>query len=187
MRSPAPLSARVEWAWLQGLPLRRRRLRRLLSMVRGCSPSRGTLLDVGGGTGVGTEEAVRTAPPGAYLRSVVLDPQRGMLVRGGRRQSLSRPDWLCGSGGHLPISDSSVDLALSFGVLCCMEASEVPRAISELFRVARPGGYCLLGVPKSWASFTDPLFRTAGFRPIAELRPGRTLYQRPARLEPVAP
>jgi ubiquinone/menaquinone biosynthesis C-methylase UbiE len=139
----------------------------------------GLLLDVGGGTGIGTEEAARVAPADSYLRRLVLDPQRAMLERGSRRQSSAATAWLRGAGDRLPISDASVDLLLSFGVLCCMEAKDVPRAVSELYRVARPGGYCLLGLPKSWAGFSDPLFRSAGFRPVAELRAGRTLYQRP--------
>ncbi len=139
----------------------------------------GLLLDVGGGTGIGTEEAARVAPAGTYARRLVLDPQRAMLQRGSRRRGSAAAGWLRGSGDNLPISNASVDLLLSFGVLCCMEAKDVPRAVSELYRVARPGGYCLLGLPKSWAGFSDPLFRSAGFRPVAELRPGRTLYQRP--------
>jgi hypothetical protein len=60
-----------------------------------------------------------------------------------------------------------------------MEESDVPRAISELYRVTRPGGYCLLGVPKGWAGFTDPLFRSAGYEIVLQQRPGRVLYQRP--------
>jgi ubiquinone/menaquinone biosynthesis C-methylase UbiE len=185
MRRPTPLSARAEWAWLQTLPLRRRRLRRMLALMDGRTSAGGTLVDVGGGIGVGAEEALRVAPVGAYARVVELDPQRAMLVRGTlRRKTHPLPTWLCGSGAHLPLADGSADLLLSFGVLCCMAESDVPRAISELYRVARPGGYCLLGVPRSWASFTGPLFRSAGFRWVAELRPGRALYERPAGRPP---
>lgn len=141
----------------------------------------GTLADVGGGAGVGTEMAVRVAPIGAYSRTIVLDPQRGMLERARRRREVRRrPELVRGSGTRLPFADQSVDVVLSFGVLCCMDQSDVPRAVTELWRVLRPGGYCVLGIPKGWAPSTDPMFRTAGFQPIREQRPGRTLFQRPS-------
>ncbi len=161
-------------------------------MMKGRTPTAGTLVDVGGGTGVGTQEATRTAPAGAYARCVVLDPQRGMLVRGSRkRRDGPALEWVRGTGSRLPLSDGSVDLVLSFGVLCCMDGSDVPSAVAEIYRVTRPAGHCLLGIPKGWARFTDPLFRTAGFHPILQQRPGRVLYQRPAPnaiapLEPAA-
>ena len=149
-------------------------------MMEGRTPAAGTLVDVGGGTGVGTREAVRTAPAGAYARCVVLDPQRGMLLRGSRKWKPGPAiAWVRGAGDRLPLPDASVDLLVSFGVLCCMEESDVPRAVSELFRVTRAGGFCLLGVPKGWAAFTDPLFRGAGFSAVRQQRPGRVLYQRP--------
>jgi SAM-dependent methyltransferase len=182
MRSPLPVSARVRWAWLQGLPLRRRRLRRILGLLEGRTPHSGTLVDVGGGTGVGTDAAVRTAPPGAYRVQIVLEPQLGMLRRG----TLAHPDrtdiaWVRGSGSRLPLPNDSVDVVLSLGVLCCMRPSDVPPAVAELGRVVRPGGYCVLGVPRGWADYCEPLFRGAGFRQIRAQRPGRGLFQRVAR------
>ena len=180
MRRPLPPSARVAWAWLQGLPWRRRRLRRIFRMLDGRTPHSGTLVDIGGGVGVGTEEAVRSAPSGTYARCVVLESQRGMLARTvlqhGRPASY-RP--VRGSGDGLPFADGSADVLVSLGVLCCMEESDVPRAVTELGRVLRPGGYCVLGVPRGWASFIEPMFRSAGFREVGRLRPGCALYQRP--------
>ena len=149
-------------------------------MMDGRFPNGATLADVGGGTGVAAHEAFRLAPPGAYVRRVVLDAQRGMLVRGARGSSpASATEWVRGTGSRLPLADGSVDLVLSLGVLCCMESADVPRAVSELHRVVRPGGYCLLGLPRGWAAFAEPLFVSAGFRRAAQQRPGRVLYQRP--------
>jgi len=133
---------------------------------------------------VATDEAVRSAPPGAYARCAVVDPQRGMLARGSRTND---PPFAAarvrGTGARLPFADASADVLLSLGVLCCMEESDVARAVSELWRVARPGGHCVLGIPRGWAEFCDPLFRTAGFEVVARLRPGRVLYRRPASTE----
>ncbi|MGI0129393.1 MAG: class I SAM-dependent methyltransferase [Thermoplasmata archaeon] len=181
MRSKPPRSARVAWAWLQGTPLRRRRLRQILRMLDGCAPRGATLLDVGGGSGVGSEEAVRVAPSGTYARVIVIDPQRGMLERGQRRpRGTLRRDWLRGTGALLPLADRSADVLVSFGVLCCMEDSAVARAVTEFWRVLRPGGYWLLGVPRGWAPTSDVEFRTAGFVVVRQQRPGRVLYRRPA-------
>ena len=152
-------------------------------MLDGRTPQGGTLLDVGGGTGVGTDEAIRRAPSDAYARRIVLEPQRGMLERAARRQrGRSGPDLIRAEGSGLPFGDGTIDVLLSLGVLCCMTESTVAPAVSELWRVLRPGGYCVVGVPKRWSEVSDPLFRTKGFRPVAQLRPGRTLYQRPGAI-----
>lgn len=148
-------------------------------MLDGRTPHAGTLVDVGSGIGVGTEEAVRLAPVGAYTVTMVLDPQRGMLLRarprGGDGPATPR---VLANGYRLPLADACADVVLSLGVLCCMRASDVPRAVAELARVARPGGYCVLGVPVGWAPTTEPLFSAAGFTPVHALRPGRVLYRR---------
>lgn len=52
-----------------------------------------------------------------------------------------------GSVTHLPLADDSVDLATSFDVLYCLDDAEEARAISEMFRVLKPGGAVLINVP----------------------------------------
>jgi ubiquinone/menaquinone biosynthesis C-methylase UbiE len=149
-------------------------------MLDGTTRRPGTLVDIGGGIGVGTEEAMRVAPSASYTRSIVLEPQRGMLLRASRRRGASpTADRVRGTGTHLPLADGSAEVLLSFGVLCCMEAADVPRAVAELWRVLRQGGYTVLGVPRGWAPTTDELFRPAGFVSVRELRPGRVLYRKP--------
>jgi SAM-dependent methyltransferase len=104
-----------------------------------------------------------------------------MLERAARRNREGRgPHLVRGDGVRLPFADQAVDVLLSLGVLCCMDDAAVAPAISELWRVLRPGGYCVLGVPKGWSVLSDPLFLARGFRPVVVLRPGRALYQRPA-------
>jgi ubiquinone/menaquinone biosynthesis C-methylase UbiE len=157
-------------------------------MLRDRVPSGAVLLDVGGASGVGAEEAVRLAPAGTYHRRVVLDPQRGMLVRvrlnaaGG-----GRLDVVQGDAVRLPLPDQSVDVVLSLGVLCCMTDEAVPLAVAETWRVLRPGGFAVMGVPLRRGDTDDPLFRARGFRRVASLRPGRSLYQRPSERTPSPP
>jgi len=55
-----------------------------------------------------------------------------------------RPD-LVGNIHHLPLDSNSVDAILCLAVLEHVE--DPPKAISEILRVLKPGGYCLLYVP----------------------------------------
>ena len=163
-----------------GLPWRRRRVRRILGMLRGRTPWGGVLLDVGGASGVGAEEAVRLAPDGTYRRRVVLDPQRGMLVKVRPDPvRVGRLDVVQADAVRLPFPDRSVDVLLSLGVLCCMTDDALPLAVAETWRVLRPGGLAVVGVPLRRGDADDPLFRALGFQRVRRLRPGRSLYERP--------
>lgn len=175
---PPPLPGRVGWSWVLGLPWRRRRVRRLLALLDGHPLAHLTLVDVGGGTGVGVEEAIRRAPRGSYGVRVVLDPQRGMLVRGLRRGS-TLADRIVADGAHLPLADSSVDVALLLGVLCCMTDESVPGAVGELRRVLKPGGVVVVGVPRRRGDLDHPAFEREGFLRRAHPRAGWALYERP--------
>jgi len=150
-------------------------------MLRGRTPSGGVLLDVGGASGVGAEEAVRLAPAGTFRRRVVLDPQRGMLVKVPRVPVRGYPlDAVQGDGIQLPVPDQSVDVVLSLGVLCCMTDEAVPLAVAETWRVLRPGGLAVVGVPRRRGDADDPIYLAQGFRRVDSLRPGRSLYERPS-------
>jgi len=138
------------------------------------------LVDVGGGTGVGAEEAGRLAPPGTYRRRVVVDPQRGMLT--GLRSTAAeahRLDPVVADAVRLPFEAGSFDVVLSLGVLCCMTDEAVPAAVAETWRVLRPGGLAVVTVPLRRGDADDPILRAHGFVRLANLRPGRSLYQRP--------
>jgi SAM-dependent methyltransferase len=54
------------------------------------------------------------------------------------------PRLIRGSVTHLPVSDASIDVVLSFDVLYCLEAPAEQAAVREMFRVLRPGGYVVI-------------------------------------------
>lgn len=138
------------------------------------------LVDVGGGTGVGAEEAARRAPRGTYRRLIVVDPQRGMLAGLRQRTHASDPvDAVRADGVRLPLEDRSVDVVLCLGVLCCVTDAAVPLAVAEMWRVLRPRGLAVVTVPLRRGDADDPILRAQGFVPRARLRPGRSLYERP--------
>jgi ubiquinone/menaquinone biosynthesis C-methylase UbiE len=176
---PPPLPGRVGWAWVLALPWRRRRVRRIVALVRGRVRPGSVLADVGGGTGVGAEEAARGEPPGTYRHCLVLDPQRGMLLRARQHRPGAR-EVVVADAVDLPLPDRSVDVVLCLGVLCCMTDDSVPRAVAEMWRVLRPGGLAVVAVPLRRGDQDDPDFRSAGFVRLRQLRPGRSLYQRPS-------
>lgn len=51
-----------------------------------------------------------------------------------------------GSVAALPFANASMDVAVSFDVLYCLEDAEERDAISEMFRVLRPGGALIVNV-----------------------------------------
>jgi SAM-dependent methyltransferase len=54
------------------------------------------------------------------------------------------PRLIQGSVTHLPVSDASIDVVLSFDVLYCLEAPAEQAAVREMFRVLRPGGFVVI-------------------------------------------
>ena len=54
------------------------------------------------------------------------------------------PRLIQGSVTHLPVADASIDVVLSFDVLYCLQAPAEQAAVSEMFRVLRPGGYVII-------------------------------------------
>lgn len=97
------------------------------------------LLDVAGGTGDIAFRFLKRAP-GA--RAVVLDMTESMLVAGRKRAEAERMaeslDWIVGDAMVLPFEDSSFDVyTISFGI---RNVTRIPDALSEAFRVLRPGG-----------------------------------------------
>jgi demethylmenaquinone methyltransferase/2-methoxy-6-polyprenyl-1,4-benzoquinol methylase len=97
------------------------------------------LLDVAGGTG---DIAFRFLRRAAGAQAVVLDMTESMLVEGRRRaeaeQLAGRLDWVAGDAMALPFPDASFDVyTISFGI---RNVTRIPDALSEAFRVLRPGG-----------------------------------------------
>ncbi|HEY3246758.1 MAG TPA: class I SAM-dependent methyltransferase [bacterium] len=68
-----------------------------------------------------------------------------------------RPLWCAAADvRHLPFSDSSVDLIYSMGTI--EHFPEYTLALHELFRVLRPGGTAIIGVPNKLDPFLRPAF-----------------------------
>jgi len=98
------------------------------------------LLDVAGGTG---DVAFRfLARAGIGTHATVLDMTEYMLLAGQTRAEADSMaaslDWVVGDAMALPFPDNSFDVyTISFGI---RNVTRVPDALSEAFRVLRPGG-----------------------------------------------
>ena len=97
------------------------------------------LLDVAGGTG---DISFRFLKRAQGAEAVVLDMTESMLVEGRKRaeaEALSAHlDWVTGDAMALPFEDNSFDVyTISFGI---RNVTRIPDALSEAYRVLRPGG-----------------------------------------------
>ncbi|WP_439137012.1 bifunctional demethylmenaquinone methyltransferase/2-methoxy-6-polyprenyl-1,4-benzoquinol methylase UbiE [Roseicyclus sp.] len=97
------------------------------------------LLDVAGGTG---DVAFRFLGRAPGATATVLDMTESMLVEGQKRaeaaQMAEKLDWIVGDAMALPFEDNSFDrYTISFGI---RNVTRIPQALSEAFRVLRPGG-----------------------------------------------
>jgi demethylmenaquinone methyltransferase/2-methoxy-6-polyprenyl-1,4-benzoquinol methylase len=97
------------------------------------------LLDVAGGTGDIAFRFLKRAP-GAT--ATVLDMTESMLIEGQKRaeatQVAQKLDWVVGDAMALPFEDNSFNVyTISFGI---RNVTRIPDALSEAFRVLRPGG-----------------------------------------------
>ncbi|MBF9057682.1 bifunctional demethylmenaquinone methyltransferase/2-methoxy-6-polyprenyl-1,4-benzoquinol methylase UbiE [Rhodobacterales bacterium HKCCSP123] len=97
------------------------------------------LLDVAGGTGDVAFRFLKRAPGAS---ATVLDMTESMLIEGQKRaeasQMAEKLDWIVGDAMALPFEDNSFDrYTISFGI---RNVTRIPDALSEAFRVLRPGG-----------------------------------------------
>jgi demethylmenaquinone methyltransferase/2-methoxy-6-polyprenyl-1,4-benzoquinol methylase len=97
------------------------------------------LLDVAGGTGDVAFRFLKRAPTAT---ATVLDMTESMLVEGRKRAEADRLadrlDWVVGDAMALPFADNTFDVyTISFGI---RNVTRIPDALSEAFRVLRPGG-----------------------------------------------
>lgn len=97
------------------------------------------VIDLGCGAGIDTLLAARQVSPGGY--AVGLDTLPEMLEQAkanARDGGITNVEWLRGELESIPLPDASVDVAISNGVLNL--SPRKGRAMSEIFRVLRPGG-----------------------------------------------
>ena len=97
------------------------------------------LLDVAGGTG---DVACRFLGRAPGASATVLDMTESMLIEGQKRaeaaQMAEKLDWIVGDAMALPFEDNTFDrYTISFGI---RNVTRIPDALSEAFRVLRPGG-----------------------------------------------
>ena len=97
------------------------------------------LLDVAGGTG---DISFRFLKRAQGAEAVVLDMTESMLVEGRKRAEAAalsaHLDWVTGDAMALPFEDNSFDVyTISFGI---RNVTRIPDALSEAYRVLRPGG-----------------------------------------------
>jgi len=97
------------------------------------------VIDLGCGAGIDTLLAARLVSPGG--RAIGLDTLPEMLEQGeanAREGGVANVEWLRGELESIPMPDTSVDVAISNGVLNL--SPRKGRAMSEIFRVLRSGG-----------------------------------------------
>lgn len=97
------------------------------------------LLDVAGGTG---DVAFRFLSRAPGAQATVLDMTEQMLIEGQKRaeaeQMADKLEWIVGDAMALPFEDNCFDrYTISFGI---RNVTRIPDALSEAFRVLRPGG-----------------------------------------------
>lgn len=104
------------------------------SLVRG-----ETVIDLGCGAGIDTIIAARLVAPTG--RAIGLDTLPEMLERGHENAAtatVTNIEWLRGEIESIPMSDASVDVIISNGVLNL--SPRKGRAMAEMYRVLRSGG-----------------------------------------------
>jgi len=98
-----------------------------------------SVIDLGCGAGIDTLLAAQLVSLGG--RAIGLDTLPEMLAQGeanARDGGITNVEWLRGELESIPLPDASVDVAISNGVLNL--SPRKGRAMSEIFRVLRPGG-----------------------------------------------
>jgi len=136
------------------------------------------VLEVGCGTGLILEKLARIA-----RRAEGVDLSPGMLEHAKKRGLDVRE----GSATELPYPDASFDVAVSFKVLA--HVPDIERALAEMARVVRPGGYVIAELYNPW-SLRYLAKRLAGPQPISDGRTEADVYTRwdsPRRLKALLP
>jgi ubiquinone/menaquinone biosynthesis C-methylase UbiE len=121
------------------------------------------LLEVATGTGVQLAQLARRNHGG---RAVGVEFSPGMMVQTrrhlGRAGLLERVKLIQGDALALPLEPSSFDLAVNSYMLDLLPRADIPRALSELRRVLRPGGRLVLcnmtKGERPWHRFWDAIY-----------------------------
>lgn len=136
--------------------MRERRWRgQLADLVDGDLPDRGTVVDVGCGTGT-FAIAFAARRPDARLVGVDGDPAILELAR--RKQGAAAVEWLEGLASELPLPDAAADAVAMSLMLHHLLPADKHAALVEARRVLKPGGRLYVA---DWGRPTDPPMRAA--------------------------
>lgn len=104
-------------------------------------PDRGRAVDLGCGSG---SDAILLAQRGLDVVGVDLSATAVALAKVKARSAVVNVEWVVGDVLHLPMQDSTVDLATDRGCLHYLEDAARKRYADELARVLRPAGLVLV-------------------------------------------
>jgi ubiquinone/menaquinone biosynthesis C-methylase UbiE len=138
------------------LTMRERRFRRLQrERVLGVLPQRGTVVDVGCGSGT-LAIALAGARPDATIIGVDGDPQ--ILAAARAKAGAEHVSWREGLAGQLDLENRSVDAVVMSLLLHHLEPAAKRAALDDARRVLKPGGRLHIA---DWGIPHDPLMRSA--------------------------
>jgi ubiquinone/menaquinone biosynthesis C-methylase UbiE len=121
-----------------GLTMRESRWRpALVDRVGAALPERGTVVDVGAGTG-SFAIALAAARPDAQVVAFDGDPE--ILERARGKPGADRVEWRTGLAGELPLADGAADAVVMSLLLHHLAGDAKSAALADARRVLRPGG-----------------------------------------------
>jgi ubiquinone/menaquinone biosynthesis methyltransferase len=110
-------------------------------MIEMLSNTKGSLLDVAGGTGDIAKLYLKKSA--AYAPTIVICDLNYAMLSEGRDKAINENiikgiEWSCGNAESLPFPDNSFDYyTISFGI---RNVADIPKALREAYRVLKPGG-----------------------------------------------
>ncbi len=176
VKKPAYAQRTMEWPWLVRIyESRWFRRSRLAAAACGCTFEEeqalilrslalrpdARILDLACGPGIHTRPIARAVPGGIVLGLDISWPMLSYATARAREESLDNIVWLRASALEIPIADASID-----GVCCCGALhlfSDLPRVLSEILRVLKPGGRFACGMsrrPDGWLGDVEMLMTT---------------------------
>jgi SAM-dependent methyltransferase len=137
------IAARADRVWLRDTEAGVRRVENRFSDFQRFvgREARGRVLEIGCGTGAWTRCLVRTS---LSVTSIELSQDLLAVAAKGQGPDAPRVRYACGDGEHLPFADASFEVVSGLSILHHLALEP---ALSEAFRVLRPGG-------KAW--FSEP-------------------------------
>jgi SAM-dependent methyltransferase len=125
----------------------------LLSSLPRCAHR---FLEVGSGHGNYSLSLARQWPGREFVALDIAEIAIEQSILRGRRHGITNVAFLCGDARGLPFGDESFDVVFSEGALCYVDDDQ--KALTEMARVARPGGRLIVAVP-NFQNLLHPLYK----------------------------